>query len=270
MFRTRKPPAATLAAALATVHIAPSVWADLPDERDHALPCRPTIACTADFVPPGTFEVESGALFRRVGGGVRQWTLPFLLKQTVTEALQLQLGSNGYTVERDGASARYLDDLTLGAKAHLVDQTDRRPSVSISAAASIPMASSEGYLRTYDGLFTGYVTKDFGPIHADLNVGLNLWRIEDPVPQEWAALALSMNLPAPFAVMGEGYVFSDAAPVATRDGGFLFAFSESPRTWLVFDQGGDVGFFPTTRSYSLFIGMTVIPAVLWRPEGKSP
>src|SRR5262249_34542690 len=27
-----------------------------PDERDRALPCRPTIACTAELVPPGTFE----------------------------------------------------------------------------------------------------------------------------------------------------------------------------------------------------------------------
>jgi hypothetical protein len=28
------------------------------------LPCRPTIACTADIVPPGAFELETGVLFR--------------------------------------------------------------------------------------------------------------------------------------------------------------------------------------------------------------
>ena len=266
MFRTPKPAAPALTVALAIAHLAPSVWADLPDDRDHSLACRPPIACTAAFVPPGTFEVESGALFRRLSGETRQWTFPLLLKQTVAEAVQLQVGSNGYTIERDAVSAQYLDDVTIGAKLHLFDQTARRPSVSISAAASIPTFPSQGYLRTYDGLLTGYVTNDFGPIHADLNVGLNLWRIEDPLPQEWAALALSMNLSAPFGVMAESYVFSDASPVASRDGGFLFAFSETPRTWLVFDQGGDVGFFPATRAYSVFIGMTVIPAVLWRPK----
>jgi hypothetical protein len=27
----------------------------------------------------------------------------------------------------------------------------------------------------------------------------------------------------------------------------------------VFDLGGDVGFFPSTRAYSLFAGLTLIP-----------
>jgi hypothetical protein len=64
--------------------------------------------------------------------------------------------------------------------------------------------------------------------------------------------------------MAEGYVFSSAAPVSPRDGGFLFALTHAPRPWLMFDLGGDVGFFQTTRAYSAFVGVTVIPAVLWR------
>jgi hypothetical protein len=64
--------------------------------------------------------------------------------------------------------------------------------------------------------------------------------------------------------MAEAYSFSDAAPVGPRDGGFLFAVSHSPRTWLVFDAGGDLGSFPSTRAYSVFIGASFIPAVLWR------
>jgi hypothetical protein len=31
----------------------------------------------------------------------------------------------------------------------------------------------------------------------------------------------------------------------------------------MFDLGG-VGFFPVTQAYSVFVGVTVIPAVLWR------
>jgi hypothetical protein len=64
--------------------------------------------------------------------------------------------------------------------------------------------------------------------------------------------------------MGEAYYFTDAAPVAPRDGGVLFAVSHSPRTWLVFDVGGDVGWFPSTRAYSVFVGASFIPAVFWR------
>jgi hypothetical protein len=64
-------------------------------------------------------------------------------------------------------------------------------------------------------LFIAYVTKDFGPLHADLNLGENI------------------------------------------------------RPWLVFDCGGDVGLFPSTRAYSLFIGMTIVPVLLWRdPNGR--
>lgn len=245
--------------------------AGLPDARDHALPCRPTIACTADIVPPGSFEVEGGVLYRRIDTQARQWTFPLLLKQTFTEALQLQVGTNGYSITRGQVPAQYLDDVTIGPKLHLADQSERMPALAVSAQASIPTFRRRGYLQTYDALFTGYVTKDLGPIHADLNAGMNLWRIEDhPLPQGFAALACSMNLIAPFGAMVEGYAFSNAAPVTARDGGLLFALSQTPRPWLVLDEGADWGLFPSTRAFSLFVGFTVIPAVLWRAQSRGP
>src|SRR5271170_5712730 len=54
-----------------------------PEDDARSLPCRPTIACTADLVSPGLFELETGMLFRRLGD-TRQWTLPFLAKLTLT------------------------------------------------------------------------------------------------------------------------------------------------------------------------------------------
>ena len=65
--------------------------------------------------------------------------------------------------------------------------------------------------------------------------------------------------------MVEGYYFTDASPVAARDGGFLFAVSHNPLPWLMFDVGGDVGMFPSTRAYSVFLGMSIVPVLLWRP-----
>jgi hypothetical protein len=234
-----------------------------PPGETHTLPCRPTIACTADIVPPGAFELEAGALYRRIDEAGRQWTFPFLAKQTLASWGQLQVGSNGFSVAKGEVPAQYLDDVTVGLKLHLVDQTARVPSIALSATASIPTFQGTGYLRTYDALFTAYATKDIGPLHLDLNAGASAWRIEkSPRPQEWIALAASTSLPPPFGVMVEGYYFTDAAPVALRDGGFLFAVSHSPKPWLMFDFGGDLGFFPTTRSYSLFFGMSVVPFFL--------
>jgi hypothetical protein len=268
---------------------------ETPDDRDKALPCRPTIACTADFVPPGTIDVETGVLFRHLGGGAaapagatsgggvrgegldagatgvtRQWSFPFLVKLTLAPWVQLQAGSNGYTAARGDAPAGFFDDAVVGAKFHFHDQTAATPSLSFSADVSIPTFPGLGYERTYDAFFAAYVTKDIGYVHADFNAVLNVWRFDArPLEQGLVALALTANVPPPFGVMGEAYCESDASPVASRDGGFLFAFTHSPRPWLIFDMGGDVGWFPSTRSYSVFIGMSFIPAVLWRGAAEA-
>ncbi len=235
-----------------------------PDDQTTSLPCRPTIACTADIVKPGLFELETGMLFRRLSGA-RQWSFPFLAKLTLASFAQLQVGSNGYTTQFDGAPARYFDDVSAGIKLHLLDQRPALPSLSLSASVGVPAAvHQQGFVAAEDAFFVVYVTKDFGWLHADLNVGANDWGIDSTAhAQEWVALALSAPLPPPFGVMIEGYYFTDSAPFAERDGGFLFAISASPRPWLVFDFGGDAGYFPASRGYSAFVGMTIVPVKLW-------
>jgi hypothetical protein len=222
----------------------------------HALPCRPTIACTAEIVPPGALEIESGYLYRRLGYASATRTVPILAKLTIAEWLQAQVGVG---------PGKYFGDGTLGAKFHLVDQSDVRPAIAVASTLSVPTVAAEGYTRTYDAFFTAFVTKDLGPLHADFNTGIDVWRVDGaPLPQSWVALALSGALPAPFGALVEIYSFGDAAPVASRDAGVLFGLTASPRTWLVFDFGGDVGLVPSTRAFSAFVGMTVVPARLWR------
>lgn len=235
-----------------------------------ALPCRPTIACTADFVPPGALEIELGALGRRLPSGLQR-SFPVLVKLTAARWLQLQVATNGYTFQRGPATTQYLDNVSAGGKLHLFDQGAAWPSVSLSGALSVPtFAGQTGYLRADDAFFTAYVTKDVGPLHADFNTGLNEWSLQSsPRAQPFAALALSMPLAAPFVIMAEGYLFGDAGPLAPRDGGFLFALSHAPAPWLIFDFGGDVGAFPSSRAWSVFIGMTVVPAVLWGVPSRS-
>ncbi len=254
------------AIALMTTAWALRATADLPDDRDHVAPCRPTVSCTADLAAPGTFEVETGVQSSRNAFSVTTLTTPFLLKQTLSKLLQIQVGGDGYTGVR-GASphADYFDNLLLGAKIHLHDQDRLTPSACVTALVGVPMFSAPGYVQRVNAFVTAHASKDFGPIHADLNAGLLEWAIDSsPVSQGLVALALSASLPPPFGAALEAYYFSDQAPVAPRDGGVRAVITTTPRPWLVFDMGGDVGFFPSTRAFSVFFGMSIVPVVLWR------
>jgi len=249
-----------------------ALLAPWPGDQDQAHPCRPTVSCTADIVAPGTFEAEMGGTVSTANQG-RVASFPLLLKQTLTRFLQLQVGSNGYTVVTDPSSAsqlRYVDNVFFGPKLHLRDQGDVWPSLAVSAEASVPTVRADGAPRDDDAFFTAYASKDVGFVHIDWNVGVDAWRIEPaPATQAFTALALSASPAQTLGVAVEGYYFSDAAPLAPHDGGVRVALSVASRSWLVADLGGDVGFFPSTRAYTFFFGMTVIPAVLWRPE-KAP
>jgi len=243
---------------------APSAADVVSDPGVSAMPCRPTVACTADIVPPGVLELEAGYLYRRLGNAANQSSAPFLLKLTVTEWLQLQLGSNGPTVTSEPSQARYLDDVVAGVKLHVLDQSPIAPSIALSAVLGVPTFEATGYTRTYDALGTVYVTKDLGWLHADWNLGGSVLRVErSPQFQAWTALALSIQLPRGFTAMLEGYYFSDAPPLAPRDGGLLAAVGYQPRKLVVVDAGVDLGLVRATRAASAFVGVTLVLAELW-------
>jgi hypothetical protein len=241
--------------------------ADLPDDADRALPCRPTVACTADLAAPGTFEVEGGWSASQEPGE-RSVSFPFLLKQTFTQLLQLQVGSNGFTSIHGAARSAYFDDVVVGPKIHLRDQGTILPSLALSAEVGIPTFRATGYARNDDAFFTAYASKDIGWLHADWNVGVTAWQLESAKLQAMTALALSTTVVGPVGALVEGYAFSSAAPVAPRDGGIRAGLTLAPRPWLVFDAGGDVGVFPSTRSSTVFVGMTLVPIVFWRGETR--
>lgn len=239
-----------------------------PNEADHALPCRPTIACTADLVPPGTLEVEAGLIGKHLGGSTTQAGTPILAKLTVQPDLQLQLGSNGYIVQQGDPAGEYVDNIVAGAKLHLLDQTEAQPSLAVSAAIGVPVSADQAaFTRAYDAFFTGYATRDFARLHVDANLGLNIWRIDGAaLTQPWGAIAVSTDLRDRWTGMVETYAYADASPLAPRDGGLLVALAYAVHPWLIVDGGGDYGFVPSNRQMSLFVGLTWIPAVLWRPQ----
>jgi hypothetical protein len=241
-----------------------------PDATTHVVPCRPTVSCTADFASPGTLEVELGYQFARTSDYAATRSFPFLIKLTLSKLLQFQLGSNGITVPPSPGSL-YFDNLLLGAKLHIADQGKILPSIAFTALIGIP---NYQYLSVF---VTGHASKDIGPLHVDLNAGISEIGLDlaQAVNQGFVALALSTSLPATLGAAVEGYYFSDAQAAGSpvnipHDGGVRLVLTTTPRPWLVFDMGGDVGFFPSTRAFSVFFGMSIAPIVFWRERPKPP
>jgi hypothetical protein len=256
-----------------------SAAASLPDQDTRAVPCRPTVTCTADLVQPGALEIELGFITRRLGSGDFQYATPLLLKLTLAKWFQFQLGTSGGVFVPTGASqAAYLDNISLGGKFHLRDQTEEGPSASVSLAVSVPTYAGQGaYTPAYHSFFIFYLSRDFSWLHADMNFGVNALRLEqNPRLQGQLSLALSVSLPRGFGVMLEGYGFTDASPVASVDAGMLAAACFSPKPWLTLDIGADAGLVQSVRSFSLFTGMTIVPVDLWetaeerRRKGRHP
>jgi hypothetical protein len=237
------------------------VW---PDSSYKALPCRPTIGCTADIVPPGVFEIELGYLYRRLGDTTHQHSIPFLVKLSLADWVQLQVGDNGFTAASRPSVAQYVDNLGFGFKFHLQDQAALIPSLSLSVLASIALPQQQGYMRAEDLLVTLHVSKDIRWLHVDVNAGLNLLRLDGaPIAQPWIALALTFGLAHGLAPLAELYYFADASPIASSDGGVLVALTCQPRNFIVLDAGIDAGLVQATRAVSAFAGVTIIPLDLW-------
>lgn len=226
------------------------------------LPCRPTIACTAEFVAPGRLEIEAGYAGRE-GPHALQHATPLLLKLTVLDWLQLQAGTNGFTYEP--ASSRYVDDAILLAKFALASQGDARPAVSASIAACVPTGVGNlGYRPGVDAQAMVYVTKDVGWFHGDLNVGINALGLDRTTrAQPFAAFSASTVVWGGLTPMVELYGFTGAGAAAPRDAGFLAALGIPTGRWGILDVGGDVGLGGQDRRFTLFVGITALGPRMW-------
>ena len=83
------------------------------DDQQQALPCRPTIACTADLAAPGSLEIETGYLFERLHPPNVQHSIPFLTKLTLADWVQLQFGGNGPTFLAP-TGVHFFDEVVVG------------------------------------------------------------------------------------------------------------------------------------------------------------
>ncbi len=245
---------------------------NVPDDSYHVLPCRPTIACTADIVPPGALEIEAGYLARRVPPRGFVHDAPLLLKLSLTGWLQVQLASGGrvFTSGDVGRQLRYVDDIVPGVKVRFLKQNEYRPSVSISAHVGVPSWDPHpDFAFALDASFWGYVSKDLGVVHIDVNGGVNALEFERHASwQPFVTLAIGFALPYRLGSFIETYAFADAGAIAPHEGGVLTGLTFAPRPWLMFDAGIDRSAYPSRRAYSLFTGVTVIPYDFWDTDAE--
>ncbi|HUJ25835.1 MAG TPA: hypothetical protein VLW85_07450 [Myxococcales bacterium] len=234
--------------------------AELPGPGDRVLPCRPTVACTAEISAPGQLEWEAG-FQHKVGLGSRVESTPLLLKLSLTENFQLQLGTGGLTVVSGDAPASFFDASQVLGKLSF-PLGEGRPTIGATAAVNLPTATLDR--KRTDALFAVLVSQDVIGFHYDFNAGLNLLAVDAAAQvQGWAALSISHDLPLDLTGMIEGWHSTAAGALADRDGGFLFAAGWSPLPWVCFDVGGDVALFADGRRFSVFAGVTSAVADLW-------
>lgn len=242
-----------------------------PGGSPRALPCRPTIACTAEIVPAGMFEVEAGYAQRQAPGQASFHGAAVLAKYSLTDRIQLQVGSNNAFAAQAGLATHGFDGAFALGKYVFNTQTDVMPVIAISALVAGPTSSSaDAVVQTWDADVWAYISKDIVGFHADLNLGADTLSVDrKPALQTVAALAISHDLAWGFGAMVEGYSFNAGGPYAKDDGGFLSALSYSPSPELVFDAGVDMALYRDTRTTTFFAGLTLLPFDMVRPGYRS-
>lgn len=243
----------------------------LADDEIKVLPCRPTIACTAEIVKRGVLEVETG-FARRHSADAPVSTVQALVKYSVTDRVQLQLGTNNLVMAQHGSDTQTLDGVYGGTKLVLRDQSERAPAISVSALVMLPTRDgASAATQTTDGYFWAYASKDLGSVHADFNVGLDVLSIDHhPAVQELVALSLSRDLAYGVGAMLEGYTYEGGGDYAEHDAGILTGLSYALTPRIMFDAGADIALYRDARHLTLFGGLTFAPYHVDRARANNP
>jgi hypothetical protein len=233
---------------------------DEEPETIEAQPCRPTIACMAEIVPAGYFEVEAGYGGRQSQGSFAN-SGQLLLKYSVLDHLQLQLATNNVFLAGAGLTPRAFDGVMPGIKWKVNDQGAYVPSNAFSVHLMMPTNGfSDAAQKSWDLQAWYYLSKDIAFVHADFNLMVNVSDLGGtPIPQGLSTLAVAFDLTHGFGFFTELYSTWGNAQAIPLDGGSLNGFSYAPIDELVFDIGGDVGLYQSTRSFTVFAGVTFVP-----------
>jgi hypothetical protein len=249
---------ATATAVLATVAHADDGAAEGPP----ITPYRPTVSDPAQLPAPGQLELELGGQ-RTSGSGANRTSPPYLLKLAFNDEWGLLIGGDAYVwMQQDGGRAEGSGDTNLTLKrAWIVDSAS---AFGMELGVKLPTANDVIGSGKADYTVTGIYSRDFGPVHMDVNLGATQLGRVDPGSartQLNAATAFSTALSEHFGVTGEvSGTHRDGADASLQ---FLVALTFSPSKRLTFDLGLARTVKSNHATNSVFTGVVLPLARLW-------
>lgn len=229
-------------------------------------PYRPTVSDPAQLPAPGQLELELGGLRMLGDDAPRRGSTPYLLKLAFDQDWGLLLGGDAYVWMRGAPASSQgsqgVGDTTLTLKrAWILDKAD---ALGVEFEVKLPTAGSTRGSGSTDYTVNGIYSRDFGPVHMDLNLNVTALGAADPGSShtQWgAASAFSTALSDHWGMAGE---FSGTRQQGADSGfQFLGALPYSPSKRLTFDFGFVHAMRPRPAVNSLFAGVVLPLARLW-------
>lgn len=103
---------------------------------------RPLETDDAGTVDPGSFEIELGAAFES-DPSTEAWETGFGIKSGILAGVDLGLGFGWQWLDDAGVTESGVTDLEIGAKWNFLSETNRIPSMSVTAAVKLPTADDD-------------------------------------------------------------------------------------------------------------------------------
>ena len=224
---------------------------------------RPTVSNPATLPTPGQLELEFGGLHVKTGGA-RNDSLPYLLKLGFSAQWGVLVGGDAYLRARDdqGNRASGIGDTTVTAK-HAILINDAT-AYGFELGAKLPTAKPALGSGKTDFMLTGIVSRDFGKLHMDTNLGATrLGGPDDGTARMQIGLssALSLQLSSNWTGMAElSGVRHGGTPTTAQ---LLAAVSYSPGRRYAIDVGLARGINAASQDWSFFTGLVIPVAKLW-------
>ena len=232
-------------------------------------PNRPTFATPAQTTQRGVAELEAGVERSALRDESDLFYDPYLLKLGLLSSFELRVGGNGLLRQTadSGPAVDGFGDVTLGAQWRFRHRGPLGFDYAVQGTWKLPTASAAKGLGSgeHDQTLMALFSRDFGRFHADVNVLET--RVGRPLhgheSQPAATVSVSGAMGERWSLTAEVYTIgrtSSAAAIVSNL--WALAFKVSPR--LVLDGGADVGLSHGAPRLSLFTGLTVGLARLYR------
>ena len=222
-------------------------------------PYRPTVSNPADLPVPGWLEAEFGG--QRVFGADRSRSdsVPWLAKYAFDEDRGILVGGNAYL--RDSAPGQPVDsgvgDVSVEWKQRFA--VDDATAFGVEAGVIAPTAHDDLGVGKAAWLINGIVSRDFGKLHLDVNVGAVHYAQHDAAVSAWQqtyAAAISWPFGSDWGGALEVSGAHQAGSPAQSQALAALNYNLSPR--VVLDAGYARGLAHDAHDRSVFAGATVL------------